>query len=142
MGRLPAKRLVFPNKLAEVPKVMQAVLADVAAAGFSDQAAFAIRLAMDEAISNAVRHGNKGDPGKHVIVDYTITDEAFEASVTDEGWGFVPEKVPDPTDQTNLERPCGRGVMLMKAYMSHVSYNDRGNCVTLVKNRNCPLPIR
>ncbi len=142
MGLSPSKRLVFPNKPGEIPKVMRTILADIEAGGFSSDVAFAIRLSLDEALSNAVRHGNCGDPTKRVIVDYTITDEAFQVSVTDEGCGFVPEQVPDPTDQKNLERPCGRGVMLMKAYMSHVSYNEQGNCVTLIKNRDCPLPAR
>lgn len=142
MGPTPTKRVVFANKLSESPKVLQAILADLTAAGFSQDTVFAIRLAMDEALTNAVRHGNCGDPHKHVTVEYAITDEGFRACVTDEGCGFVPEKLPDPTQPTNLERPCGRGVMLMKAYMSHVSYNEQGNSVTLVKKRDCPLPQR
>lgn len=142
MGLSPTKRLVFPSKASEVPGVLQTILSDVQAGGFGPDAVFAIRLALDEALSNAVRHGNCGDPEKQVAVEYAVTSEAFKASVTDEGCGFKPDHLPDPTRHENIERPCGRGVMLMKAYMSQVTYNDQGNCVTLVKNRNCPLPIR
>ena len=140
MGRSSVKRLVFPSDLGESAKALQAVLADVRANGFSEIAFFAIRLALDEALSNAVRHGNGGDPAKHVTIEYNISDRAFEASVTDEGLGFAPNQIPDPTQQENLDRPCGRGVMLMKAYMSRVSFNKQGNQVTLIKNRDCVLP--
>ncbi len=136
------KRLVIANNPDEAARVLQEMLADVQARGYSDDVLFAIRLSMDEALNNAVQHGNCGDPDKTVIVEYTISDDSFKASVTDEGCGFVPDRVPDPTCDENLDRPRGRGVMLMKAYMSEVSFNERGNCVTLVKHRQCKLPIR
>lgn len=142
MGPSPTKRMVFPSNLNESAKALQCVLEDVRTHGFANDAAFAIRLALDEALSNAIRHGNHGDPDKHVTIEYRFTDQAFLASVADEGIGFTPDAIPDPTKQENLERPCGRGVMLMKAYMSEVSFNARGNRVTLVKKRDCPLPIR
>lgn len=142
MGSSLANKWVIPSTLEETSKVLKAVLADVQSLGYSDDAVFAIRLAMDEALANAVNHGNAGDASKTVAVEFSVNSDAFTASVTDEGCGFCPDRVPDPTHDQNLERPCGRGVMLMKAYMSSVSYSDRGNCVTLIKYRNCPLPAR
>ncbi len=56
--------------------------------------------------------------------------------IEDEGNGFRPEDVPDPTEDENLEKPCGRGIMLMRAFLSVVEYNERGNRVVLEKNRN------
>jgi len=142
MAPSPTKRLVFASDLDESAAVLQNILKDVRANGFDEDAVFAIRLALDEALSNAVRHGNKGDNQKQVVVEYMMGDEAFMVTVADEGHGFVPDQIPDPTRQENIERPCGRGVMLMKTYMSHVSFNKRGNQVTLVKKRNCKLPVR
>ncbi len=141
MGPPSDTRLVFPSTLDETAKALQTVLADVAANGFRKDAVFAIHLALDEALSNAVRHGNRGDPTKKVTVDYTITDQAFEVTVSDEGGGFRPDSVPDPTEDANLERPSGRGLMLIKAYMTHVEFNKAGNHVRLVKRRDCVLPL-
>lgn len=133
-------RRVFPSKLSELPAVQQEILADVQRAGYPDKAAFAIRLALDEALANAVRHGNRSDPNKDVSVQWDVDDERFTASIEDQGDGFTPCDVPDCTCEENLTLPSGRGVMLMKAYMSEVTYNPKGNRVTLVKYRNCDLP--
>ena len=136
------KRLVIPSSLNEAVKVQQAILAEAEKSGYSDSARFAIRLALDEALSNAINHGNAGDEKKRVTVEYDITEEKACISVGDEGPGFRPEKLPDPTADENLERPHGRGVMLMKAYMTGVCFNKRGNVVTLTKDRCCKLPER
>lgn len=136
------KKIAFPSKPDEMSKALHAILAEIRDSGFNEDVIFAIRLALDEALSNAVRHGNCGDPTKQVTVEYAINDHGFKASVTDEGCGFQPDELPDPTLKENLDRPCGRGVMLMKAYMSDVNYNKNGNSVTLTKHRNCRLPNR
>lgn len=131
---------VFPSRLDEIPAVERAILDDVAAAGFSEKATFAIRLAMAEALANAVRHGNDNDETKTVTVDWDVTPDKFTVSVKDQGPGFDPDDVPDPTLEENLVIPSGRGVMLMRAYMTDVSFNASGNRVTLVKTTDCPLP--
>jgi len=136
------KKLVFPSRCREAQSALQTILADVRSYAYSQDAVFAIHLGLDEAISNAVQHGNCGDPDKKVAVEYCVTDEAFEITITDEGGGFTPSELPDPTADENLERPCGRGVMLMKTYMSQVSFNECGNRVTMIKYRNCSLPVR
>ncbi|MCX5658534.1 MAG: ATP-binding protein [Planctomycetota bacterium] len=133
-------KLVIPNTLTEAMKVQQALVAEAELRGFTESATFAIRLALDEALSNAVRHGNENDPAKKVVIEYSVTVEEVRVSVCDQGKGFRPEELPDPTADEFLERPHGRGVMLMRAYMTEVSFNDRGNCVTLIKRRGCKLP--
>jgi len=142
MELLLTKKVVFPSKPSEMLKVLHAILTEICGSGFNEDVVFAIRLALDEALSNAVRHGNCGDPSKQVTVEYSITDEGFKASVTDQGCGFHPDELPNPTLEENIERPCGRGVMLMKAYMSCVTYNKNGNSVTITKHRDCTLPNR
>lgn len=132
--------LAFASRLDQITPVQDAVLAEVEAAGFPEQAVFAIRLALDEALVNAVRHGNGLDAKKQVTVDYQVSGDRFEVCVCDQGEGFRPEALPDPTSEQNLTRPNGRGVMLMRAYMTEVAYNERGNCVRMVKLRGCRLP--
>lgn len=102
--------------------------------GYGEACAFAIRLAMEEALCNAIRHGNRMDPSKVVEVDYDIDPARAIITVTDQGEGFDPSTVPDPTTDENLEKPTGRGIMLMRAYMDEVHFNDRGNQVRMVKN--------
>ena len=97
------------------------------AGGFGEAASFAIRLALEEALVNGFRHGNKGDPTKSVTVRCAIDAQGAEIEVTDEGEGFDPGSVPDPTAEENIEIPSGRGIMLMRAYMSEVEYLPPGN---------------
>jgi serine/threonine-protein kinase RsbW len=74
------------------------------------------------------------------MVEYTVSPSGVTISVADEGLGFDPGKVADPTLDENLDQPHGRGLMLMKAYMTEVSFNRRGNRVTMSKRSDCPLP--
>ncbi|MGE3804588.1 MAG: ATP-binding protein [Gemmataceae bacterium] len=92
-----------------------------------------IFLALEEAFANAIKHGHGLDDSKSVRFTYQVTQERFEAHVEDEGPGFDPCEVPDPTAPENLERNCGRGVFLIRHYMTHVEYNERGNAVRMVK---------
>jgi serine/threonine-protein kinase RsbW len=131
------QRLVLPSRLDEVPRAEDAVLKDAMEAGFDEPACFAIKLSLEEALANAIKHGNSGDPEKQVVVTYRIAEDHIQISVCDEGGGFEPDVVPDPTLDENLEKPNGRGIMLMKAYMNEVCYNQAGNCVTMIKRREC-----
>lgn len=133
-------RIVFPSKLSEVPAAQQAIVEAAKSVGFADDGIFAIRLALDEALTNAVRHGNGSDPHKNVTVEFTTDHQQITIAIQDEGAGFVLEEVPDCTALENLGRPHGRGVMLMRAYMSDVQYNDCGNKVTLIKKGDCTMP--
>ena len=94
---------------------------------------FGIKLAVEEALINAIKHGNQMDRAKKVRVAYRLTHDRFEVKVTDEGPGFEPNEVPDPTDVENLDRPCGRGLMLMRHYMTEVTFRGPGNSVSMAK---------
>lgn len=136
------RKMVIPSKLTELPTVQDAVLGAAKAKGYGKDELFAIRLALDEAVSNAVVHGNQNDPAKRVTIEYSVDDRAVTIKVSDEGGGFCPDDLPDPTLAENLTSPHGRGVMLIEAYMTEVTYVGCGNCIRMVKRRGCKLPNR
>jgi len=90
------------------------------------------RVGLTEALSNAMLYGNGDDPSKNVVVEISFLAGRLEAIVRDQGLGFDPATVPDPTRPENLAKPCGRGLFLMRELLDEVSYNARGNEVTLV----------
>jgi CheY-like chemotaxis protein/anti-sigma regulatory factor (Ser/Thr protein kinase) len=119
-----------------------------------------VGVALHEALTNAILHGNLGlssemretdekeyyrlavqrrtqlpwsERGVHVCI--TLTQQEAVFVVRDEGEGFDPELLPDPTDPSNLERVCGRGLLLIQTFMDHVEHNERGNQITMVKRR-------
>jgi serine/threonine-protein kinase RsbW len=90
-------------------------------------------IALDEAIVNAIKHGNKCDPRKavHVIAEFSLEGARF--TIADEGPGFAREKVPDPTDPCRLLEPSGRGLLLINHIMDEVCYNGAGNKLEMFK---------
>jgi len=133
------KRKLIPSKLDESTKAIDEIVAEIEQLGYDAEEVFAVRLAAEEAITNAVIHGNKEDPSKQVTVDYELTPRQVKICVQDEGEGFDPCMIPDPTNEENLLTPCGRGVLLMHKFMDDVSYTPKGNCVTLTKRRSASL---
>ncbi|BAM03609.1 ATP-binding protein [Phycisphaera mikurensis] len=130
----------FSSRIGNIPPVQDAVLEELEAAGYPEKCRFAVKLALDEAMANAVRHGNHNDPDQTVTVDWEVAEDRVTIHIEDCGCGFEPAALPDPTAEENLHRPHGRGVMLMKAYMTQVLFNEAGNRVTLMKRRDCTLP--
>ncbi|MDG2032120.1 MAG: ATP-binding protein [Phycisphaerales bacterium] len=120
---------------AQIEGLQTEVARELSARSFDDGAAFAVRLAIEEAIVNGFRHGNAGDPTKTVQFECEINQDMIRVDVVDQGPGFNPEGVPDPTDEANLEVPSGRGIMLMRAYMTEVDYLPPGNRVRMVYER-------
>ena len=115
--------------------LIEAVIAKMASLGFSEKDIFGMRLALEEALVNSVKHGHRHDPTKNVEIRYRVCHEHALVQVEDQGPGVDPAGIPDPTASENWERPCRRGVLLMRSYMTWIRYNERGNCVTLCK---CP----
>jgi serine/threonine-protein kinase RsbW len=113
--------------------IQNALLKRIASCGYSPSAIFAIKLAIEEGLTNAIKHGNRFDPAKVVQVRYEIDNSRAVITITDQGSGFNPAAVPDPTTDENLEKPSGRGIMLMRAYMDKVVFNRQGNQVRLIK---------
>ena len=123
----------IPSDLQVARRLALELLGVVNRCGYDETSAFAIRLALEEALYNAIKHGNRMDPSKTVAVEYDITPSRVVITITDQGEGFDPAGVPDPTTDENLEKPSGRGIMLMRAYMDQVDFSPRGNQVRLVK---------
>lgn len=90
------------------------------------------RVSLCEALSNAMIYGNGRDPAKRVRVEVFVEGGRLTARITDEGSGFDPSAIPDPTLPRNLRRTGGRGIFLMRELMDDVRYNARGNSVTLI----------
>ena len=103
---------------------------------FSDRDVFGVRLALEEALVNAIKHGNGMDPAKQVQIDCRFDDDGVRIVIEDEGPGFDVTSVPDPTSEENLDKPGGRGIMLMRSFMSHIEYNESGNRLVLEKRRD------
>lgn len=120
---------------AEIVPVIEDLVASMERASYSNKEIFGVRLALEEALVNAIKHGHKGDPSKEVRLRYQITRDRLIAEIEDQGPGFDPHAVPDPLAPENLERPCGRGLVLMRHYMTWVRFNDAGNRVTLCRLR-------
>lgn len=114
---------------------MEEILRTLEQLGWNGRDYFGIEMALEESLSNAIRHGNCCDESKQVYVECKASPERFWLRVTDEGNGFKPDTVPDCTADENLECPGGRGLALMRAYMTFIEYNPRGNCVTMEKTR-------
>jgi serine/threonine-protein kinase RsbW len=129
----PTTKVVIPSDLAAAKQSEEIILDHVRRCGYSQDATFAIKLAMEEALTNAIKHGNRSDPTKRITICYAVSSQKTVINVADEGGGFRLDDVPDPTRDENLDCPTGRGIMLMRAYMNHVHYNRKGNEVTMVK---------
>jgi serine/threonine-protein kinase RsbW len=121
---------------SEATWVVDGVVAAMAFAGYPDTDRFAVRLALEEAIVNGVKHGNRGDPRKRVRVRYHVSAARVLAEVEDQGTGFVPSQVPNPCERDRLDKPSGRGLLLMRSYLTWLRFNDQGNCVMLFKVRS------
>jgi len=131
-----ATDLLIPSDTAEARRVQEQIERLLKIHQFGEREVFGIRLAVEEALVNAIKHGNQMDSSRKVRVAFQVSQEKFEVLIADEGEGFDPCEVPDPTSPENLERPCGRGIMLMRHYMTTVAYNERGNMVSMSKLRN------
>jgi serine/threonine-protein kinase RsbW len=138
---LPWTQVEFASCLQSARRVECEILTICEQHHFPEADLFALKLALEEALVNAVKHGNKLDPAKMVRVNYRVNDQRADVTVEDQGQGFNPAELPNPTDDENLERCCGRGILLMRAYMSSVVFNPQGNRVTMTKfNENYSAP--
>jgi serine/threonine-protein kinase RsbW len=129
------KPLIFTihSDLAASREVHKTIMDRVEAQHYDEQSTFAIRLALEEGLMNAIKHGNKLDPKKTVHVEAKVTPKATEITIEDQGKGFARTEVPDPCAEENLLKCSGRGILLMEAYMDKVEYSQGGRRVRMVK---------
>ena len=128
--------IVIPSDTGAGQSVQDRIVRHLETLQYDDRDVFGVRLAIEEALVNAIKHGNRMDPTKTVRIVCRAGEHKIRIEIEDQGAGFRPENVPDPTADENLERPCGRGIMLMRAFMTSIEYNDVGNRVVLEKHRS------
>lgn len=126
-------RCALPSSLTAYHDFVQKVLAGLTDLGWQQADLFGIHMALEESISNAIRHGNNEDPTKKVHVECQLSADRFWAKIRDEGEGYNPNAVPDCCSPENLEEPGGRGLALICAYMTSVEHSDCGKCLTMEK---------
>jgi len=129
---------MIPSNFARAKSAEDDIIREAETVGYDEEAIFALRLSLEEALANAIRHGNGGENDKSVQIEYQVSSQSVEINISDEGVGFTPDDVPDPTTEDKLEIPSGRGILLMRAYMDVVEYNERGNAIHLVKYNTQP----
>lgn len=124
---------VIPSDVAATRDVKKQIMERVEALHYVPQSIFAINLALEEGLANAVKHGNRHDPDKRVHIQARVTPRSTEIIIEDQGHGFARARVPDPCAEENLLKCSGRGILLMEAYMDKVQYSQGGRRVRMVK---------
>ena len=128
------KRVIVGDRDA-FDKIESSVLALMESLHYCEDSIFSVRVAIEEALANALLHGHGGDTSKEIEVTWLVNDVAVEFSVTDQGRGYDPSSIPDPTADENLNIPSGRGLAMINAFMDEVVLNERGNQVYMKRLR-------
>lgn len=123
------------HERSQIERASDSILSAAEGLGYSKASRFAIRLAFEEAVTNAFHHGHAGLVPQPIRVEYQVSSDAVWIAVEDRGAGFSPEDVPDPTLDENLSLPSGRGLMLIRTYMTEIRHNDRGNRLEMLYKR-------
>jgi len=129
------------SKLTEGLGVQEKIVRMMERFSYPSRDVFAVRLSFEEGLANAIKHGNLLDESKLVRVTCRIDASRLRIQIQDQGAGFEPDAVPDPTQEEFIERPTGRGLLLIRAYMDHCEFIDRGRCLIMERECNSPLPI-
>ena len=125
--------MTFPSRIDSIDEAAAAAAEAARRYGFGDEALFGIDMAVREAVTNAVLHGNRGDESKPVEVGFADTPSALVITVRDRGTGFDPAAVPDPTAEPNLLKSSGRGILFMRSFMDEVAWERHPGGGTLVR---------
>ncbi|MDP9173208.1 MAG: ATP-binding protein [Planctomycetota bacterium] len=133
-------KITIGSDLAASRDVQRRILEHVARYKFNHQCTFAIKLALEEGLNNAIRHGNRLDPSKKVHVEARVTATEVEIVIEDEGSGFDRGVIPDPTLAENLEKTSGRGILLIEAYMNEVKWSRGGRRLRMIKRNEADCP--
>lgn len=126
-------RVTLRNQRGDIDRLEETITTEAEGLGYAKASRFAIRLALDEAITNAFKHGHEQLSGDlPILVEYQVRPDEVRLAVEDQGPGFNPTSIADPTLDENLEQMSGRGVILIRAYMASVKFNNRGNRIEMI----------
>ena len=129
--------LVLASRFENIELAERALVDLCRRAGCSEDSEYWLVTALREAVANAIRHGNRQQPDKSVHIEYRVNGSKVTIRIEDEGEGFDPADVPDPTDPENLLRPSGRGIFYMRQFMDHVEISrapSGGTAVVMVRD--------
>jgi serine/threonine-protein kinase RsbW len=121
------------SDLKVIPEIALSIFKKLQSLAIKEDDLFDIRLALEEALINAARHGNKLDKNKEIYLKVKVLPQSIELEIKDQGNGFDYKKLPLPTDEQNLEKTSGRGVFLIKELMDEVEFLDGGSRIKMVK---------
>ena len=130
------KECTFPSDMETAHNLIAEVMRKLRSDQWNDKDAFAVELALEETLTNAVKHGNDSDSSKMVRFDCKLGKDTLYVRIEDEGIGFDPSTLEDPREPANLLVESGRGVLLIKHFATKVEWNDRGNVIEFEKKRS------
>ncbi|MDR0703541.1 MAG: ATP-binding protein [Planctomycetaceae bacterium] len=131
-----SKDCSFPSDMNIAHDLIEEVMEQIRLGGWDNKEEFAVNMALEEALVNAIQHGNGSDPAKQVHFSCRLNDQRLYVRIEDEGAGFDPNAIPDPTDSEHILVASGRGVLLIKNFVSHIQWNERGNVLEFEKERS------
>lgn len=130
-----SKECSVPSNMDAAHGLIDEVTKQAENSGWNGKEVFAINLALEEALVNAIQHGNRQDPNKYVHFICRLNNEKIYVRIEDEGDGFNPAALPDPTDAEHLMVASGRGCLLIKGFASRVRWNEKGNVIEFEKDK-------
>ena len=134
-ARNPVRITTVGNGQARM-SLMDRLASELSDCGWNADDVYGVQMAIEEAVSNAYRHGNQNGERGEVEISYETSAGEFLMEVRDQGEGFNESDIPDPTAIENLEKTSGRGLLLMRHYMSEVNFRDGGRTVVMRKRRD------
>ena len=142
MSYLQGFQVVVTSESSSIQALQQRVAALLDELGYSTRDMFCIRLGLEEALVNAVQHGNHGESSRTVVVGCMIDSERTRIEIEDAGQGFQVDAVPSPITPDNLHDVDGRGrgLLLMRSFLDKVEYNEVGNRLVLERDRRFDSP--
>ena len=134
MGDQPTStRITTLGNGQERMSLMDQLATQLTDCGWESSDVYGVQMAIEEAVSNAFRHGNQNGARGDIEISYRATTDEFQMEVRDQGDGFAVDEVPDPTAPENLDKDCGRGLLLIRHYMNEVNFRDGGRTVVMRK---------
>ena len=128
-------QVLLPTSPRAINQVQEQVASLLGEFQFTDRDKFSVRLAMEEALVNAIRHGSKANPKQRVRINFSVDTKRVRIEIEDQGEGFCLEDVPSPTAEENLTKNSGRGIHLLQSFMDVAEYSESGRRLLLEKHR-------